>query len=105
MPQQTTWNAATARKILRSLRALNAAGVYVFDVRARNFVGGQLVDFSASWTEPHVLFRTRDPDEVESRRKIDLARFDVMMVDQQIRNAPRGLPNRQYTAKLRSAAN
>ena len=104
IPQQTIWNGATARKILRNLRALNAAGVYVFDVRAVNIVGGKLVDFSASWTEPHVLFRTRDPGEVESQRKMDLARFDVMMLDQQIRNAPRGLPNRQYIAKLRSAA-
>lgn len=99
----TTWSAATAKRILHNLKALNASGVYVFDVRARNILGGQLVDFSASWTEPHVLFRTRDPDEIASRRERDLARFDVMMKDLQIRNAPRGLPNRHYTAKLRSA--
>lgn len=102
--EPTTWNVVTARTILRNLRALNTSGVYVFDVRARNILGGQLVDFSASWTDPHVLFRTRAPGEIESRKERDLARFDVMMKDLQIRNAPRGLPNRQYTAKLRSGA-
>lgn len=102
---QTEWNATTARKVKRNLKALNAVGVYVFDVEHRNFVGGQLVDLSASWTEPHVLFRTRHPREVQSRRETDLARFDEMMEELQIHNAPRALPNRQYTAKLRSADN
>lgn len=99
---QTTWNAATARGIKRNLKALNAAGVYVFDIDPRNFVGGQLVDLSVSWTEPHVLFRTRHPLEIKSRRKTDLSRFDVMMEDLQIRNAPRALPNPHYLRKLRS---
>lgn len=102
--EETTWNFKTARKTLRNLKALNAIGVYIFDVRARNIKGGQFVDFSASWTEPHILFETRDIDEVNSRKEEDLVMFDIMMEEQQIRNAPRGLPNREYCEKLRRPA-
>ena len=104
VPEETTWNARIAKRILRNIKTLNALGVYVFDVRSQNIVGGKLVDFSASWTEPHVLFQTRDDDEVFSRKEEDLVMFDTMMEDLQIQNAPRARPNHEYCKKLRSVA-
>ena len=36
-------------------------------------------------------------------RKIeDLVMFDIMMEEQQVQDAPRALPNREYCKKLRS---
>ena len=100
---ETKWNSKTSKKILSNLKALNAIGIYVFDVRAHNMICGHFVDFSASMVEPHILFETRDREEVASRRKRDLNMFDVMMEEQQVKNAPRALPNARYVKKLRSA--
>lgn len=42
-----------ARAMLEDLKAISALGIMNRDVRARNYLGGKLVDFSIAWTVPH----------------------------------------------------
>ena len=55
---------AQMRKDLLTLRDM---GIYVQDISAENYVNGKLVDFSRSWTNPHLML---DPD-VRSQGLID----------------------------------
>ncbi|CAJ2514346.1 Uu.00g024650.m01.CDS01 [Anthostomella pinea] len=42
-------------KMIKGLGWINKNGVLVWDIHARNYRGGILVDFGSSWTRPHCL--------------------------------------------------
>lgn len=90
------------RKMLRDLKTIREFGVYPMDVRARNYKGGLLVDFSIAMTEPHYLFLINPLHQVITYKRDDLLSFDGMMEDEGVATWERALPNPEYCAKLRS---
>lgn len=90
-----------AKKMLRDLKRIRKFGVYPMDVRARNYKGGLLVDFSIAMTEPHYLFLIKPLHQVISYKRDDLLSFDGMMEDEGVASWQRALPNPEYCAKLR----
>lgn len=90
-------------QMLNDFFALRRMFVYVRDVRADNYIGGKIVDFSSSWTAPHTLVSTyvRDWDVIESDLQWDLKQFDAMIEDAGIKTWRRASPNPEYLSKLR----
>ncbi|KAF2650600.1 hypothetical protein K491DRAFT_761601 [Lophiostoma macrostomum CBS 122681] len=67
----------------RELKALNRFGIYVMDVKWRNYKGGHLVDFSSAWTKPHHEFRRdiNSAEDIAMLKEIDLVAFEEMVKD------------------------
>lgn len=86
------------------LKALRRMFVYVRDVRADNYLGGKLVDFSSAWTAPHILVSTylRSQESIDSDLQWDLEQFDEMIKSSGIQTWCRAAPNPEYLQKLRS---
>lgn len=63
------------------LLALHDMGIYVQDIKGDNYINGKLVDFSHSWTDPHVMLdpRIRSQRLIDSDIKADLLTFDRML--------------------------
>ncbi|KAF4980203.1 hypothetical protein FDECE_17929 [Fusarium decemcellulare] len=79
-------NSKNLRRVLDDILKLNKLRVYNMDVRLDNYRDGKLVDFGASWTEPHILLDELD-DEMATERKIaDRASFDRMVEVEGIAN-------------------
>lgn len=99
----TSVNSRNVRAALERVRKLNELQIYNRDIRAENFVGGKLVDFGSSWTEPHVILNALEPDEAEDSRLEDLVMFDDMIEEEDIKTRPavRALANVEYRKKLR----
>ncbi len=88
----------------KDLLALHGMGVYVQDIREDNYINGKLVDFSRSWTDPHIML---DPD-IRSRNLIDLEiegeliTFDRMLEEAGIRTRIKASSRPSETGRLRS---
>ena len=86
------------------LLALQAMGVYIQDIREDNYIDGKLVDFSRSWTNPHILL---DPN-IRSQRLInleiegDLLTFDRMLEEAGIRTRMKASSVSNEVGRLRS---
>jgi hypothetical protein len=100
---QASVNSSNVRAALQRVRKLNELQIYNRDVRAENFVGGKLVDFGSSWTEPHIILDALEPDEAEDSRLEDIVMFDDMIEEEEIKTRPRvrALANVEYRKKLR----
>ena len=99
----TSVNSRNVRAALERVRKLNELQIYNRDIRAENFVGGKLVDFGSSWTEPHIILDALEPDDVEDSRLEDLVMFDDMIEEEEIKTRPkvRALANVEYRKNLR----
>ena len=99
----TPFTGKMIKQMLKDLMDLRNMYVYVRDVRADNYLGGKLVDFSSSWTAPHVLVSTyvRDEDVIELDLRWDLEQFDDMVKDAGIKTSLRAAPNLEFISKLR----
>lgn len=86
------------------LTALRRMFIYVRDIRADNYLGGKLVDFSSAWTAPHILVSTylRPQESIDSDLQWDLEQFDQMIKNSGIQTWCRASPNPEYLQKLRS---
>ncbi len=88
----------------KDLLALHGMGVYVQDIREDNYMNGKLVDFSRSWTDPHIML---DPD-IRSQNLIDLEiegeliTFDRMLEEAGIRTRIKASSRPSETGRLRS---
>ncbi|KAG8160868.1 hypothetical protein KVR01_009132 [Diaporthe batatas] len=102
-PSRTSVNSRNVRAALETVRKLNELQIYNRDIRAENFVGGKLVDFGSSWTEPHIILDALEPDEAEDSRLEDLVMFDDMIEEEGIKTRPQvqALRNVEYRKKLR----
>lgn len=91
------------RGMLADLRSLRNMTVFVRDIRADNYCGGKLVDFSVSWTVPHLMLADglRDMDLIEEDIMEELFTFDKMIEDSGIVTPVRATRNKVYTSKLR----
>ena len=92
----------SVRKMLRDLKLVRKVGVYPMDVRARNYKGGLLVDFSVAITEPHYLFVIKPRWRIEGYKLRDLHDFDGVVREEGIVMWERAVPNLEYCEKLRS---
>ena len=87
----------------RHLKHLAKLGIWPIDIVARNYKAGLLVDFSAAMTEPHYVFKTREPWAVESERREGFLAFDAMLEEAGYKlSNDRFMPNMEYTRKLRN---
>lgn len=100
---QTSVNSKNVRAALDRVRKLNELKIYDRDIRAENFVGGKLVDFGSSWTEPHIILDALEPDDIEDSRLEDMVMFDDMIEEEGIKTKPKlqAVPNVEYRKKLR----
>ena len=91
------------RGMLSDLRSLRNMTIFVRDVRADNYRGGKLVDFSVSWTAPHLMLANglRGYDLIEEDIMEELFAFDRMIEDAGIVTSVRATRNEAYVSKLR----
>ncbi|KAL8785398.1 MAG: hypothetical protein Q9195_008658 [Heterodermia aff. obscurata] len=90
------------RRMKKDLKEIRKQGVYPTDVKARNYKGGLLVDFSTAMTEPHYLFEIMPDWRVKTYQNEDLFEFDAMVEDEEVKTTVRAMPNPHYLRKLRS---
>ena len=104
MHDQTPFTAKMIPQMKKDFTLLRRMFVYVRDVRADNYRGGKLVDFSSAWTAPHILVSTylRSEELINSDLQWDLEQFDKMIKDSGIHTWCRASPNPEYLQKLRS---
>lgn len=101
---------AMVRKMRTDLRKLREIHIVVRDIRSDNYLDGKLVDFSVSWTVPHLML-SRD---IRSERAIDISLvsdtydFDDMIKDEGISTNIRAVTpppeRRSNRIKLKSQA-
>jgi hypothetical protein len=102
--EKVPFTAKMISKMKKDLTALRRMFVYVRDIRADNYLGGKLVDFSSAWTAPHILVSTylRSQASIDSDLQWDLEQFDQMIENYGIQTWHRAAPNPKYLQKLRS---
>ena len=93
------------KKMIRGMRAdllrLRDMLVFVRDVRKENYRGGKLVDFSVSWTAPHLMLSP----EIQSQefQEMDLIselfEFDAMVKDEGISTRVKAVPSTENTRR------
>ena len=100
---QTPFTKIMIDRMLRDLKSLRRMALFVRDVKESNYKGGKLVDFSVSWTQPHIMLSDRLFDDEEIMQEIDweLTLFDNMIEDSRIPTWVRATPNKEYLSKLR----
>ncbi|KAH8767190.1 kinetochore Sim4 complex subunit FTA2-domain-containing protein [Diaporthe sp. PMI_573] len=88
-PSPTSINSRNVWVALSRVRKLNELQIYNRDIRADNFIGGKVVDFGSSWTEPHIILDALEPDDAEDSRLEDLVMFDDMIEEEKIKTRPK----------------
>lgn len=88
----------TAKKMLSDLRKVRKSGIYVMDIRPRNYKGGRLIDFSAAITTPHHWVDTMPAWRYEDDDLID---FDKILDEAGVVTRNRAMPDREVMKKLR----
>lgn len=88
----------------KDLLDLHRMGVYVQDIREDNYINGKLVDFSRSWTHPHIMLdpKIRSQDLINLEIEGDLLAFDQMLEEAGIRTRLKALSGSKATGRLRS---
>lgn len=99
--EETQWTEKVVKKILRDLHRIRKLGVYPMDVRARNYKGGLLLDFSVAMTEPHYLFEIKPEHQVTLMKRDDLYNFQEMVEEKGVVTWERAFRNGEYCKKLR----
>lgn len=86
------------------LLALHDMRIYVQDIREDNYINGKLVDFSHSWTDPHMMLdpKIRSQERINDDIEGDLLTFDRMLEEAGIRSRLKALPGSNEPGRLRS---
>lgn len=77
-------SSTSVRRILTKVVSMNMAGIYNMDIRIDNFRDGKLVDFGSSWTEPHVLLNSLNPEAALESKIADRVMFEQMVEEEEI---------------------
>lgn len=103
--KDTVWKPRVANRILSHLKIIRKHGVFVTDIKLKNYKGGILVDFSIALTEPHVVFQLKPDIQIESYKNPDLRAFNEMMRDQKVKTTVRAfrVRDKDTIRKLRSS--
>ena len=101
--EQTPFTNIMVDRMLRDLKSLRKIAVFVRDVRRDNYLGGKLIDFSVSWTAPHVMLSSSlfNYGDIEQEIDWELKKFDDMIKESGITTWVRATPNEDYLSKLR----
>lgn len=112
-PSQNNFKFNMISQMQHDLRTLNKLGIVIFDLRADNYVGGRVADFSQAHTTPHHLLDLENPDNNLSTIKElcarDFCAFDGIM-DSWNKQNPRQkvwnrfFPNRHFGRRLRNSS-
>jgi Kinetochore Sim4 complex subunit FTA2 len=86
------------------LLALHEMGIYVQDIHQENYVKGKLVDFSRSWTHPHMMLdpNIRSQSLIDREIEGDLLAFDRMLEEAGVRTRLKALSGSSEPGRLRS---
>ena len=100
---ETPFNKKMVARMLKDLLSLRRMALFVRDVREDNYRSGKLVDFSVSWTAPHIMLSNLlfDDEDIEEDTGWELTLFDTMIQDSKISTWVRATPNKEYIRKLR----
>ena len=92
------------RRMKADLSALRRMCIYTRDIRADNYKGGKLVDFSTSWTKPHIMLSERywSRKTIDRDKDWELTEFDDMIEESGIPTWIRATPNPNYISRLRA---
>lgn len=103
VPEKAPFDSGMVKRMLKDLILLRKMALFVRDVRKDNYRGGKLVDFSVSWTAPHLMLSDIlwDEDKIEREIGWELSLFDTMIKDSRISTWVRATPNKKYLLKLR----
>ena len=87
----------------KDLLVLQNMGVYVQDISEDNYINGKLVDFSRSWTNPHLMLDSniRSQSLIDSQIEGDLWTFDRMLEEAGIRARTKASSRPNETGRLR----
>ena len=87
----------------KDLLALQGMGVYVQDISKENYINGKLVDFSRSWTKPHLMLDPdiRDQDLIDDQIEGDLLTFERMLQEAGLRTRTETLSTSNTSGRLR----
>lgn len=100
---QTPLSKIMIGRMLKDLKSLRRMALFVRDVKESNYKGGKLVDFSVSWTAPHIMLSDRlfNYKDIVEEIGWELTLFDTMIEDSKIPTWVRATPNKEYLSKLR----
>ena len=88
-------------RMRKDLLKMHKLGVYPQDVRARNYGGRLLLDFSIAITKPHWVFETKRPWWISAMKNTDMNMLQVVMLESGVKIWQRAVRNREYCMKLR----
>lgn len=88
-------------RMRKDLLKMHKLDVYPQDVRARNYGGGLLLDFSIAITKPHWVFETKTPWWISAMKNDDIRMLQVVMLESGVKIWQRAVRNREYCMKLR----
>lgn len=91
-------NASSLLGILRDIRWLKKLYINNRDIRVKNFMNSQLMDFGSAMTELHCILNAFDKNnkkEAIDARLEDLIMFDDMVTEEGIKTEIRAMPNRR----------
>lgn len=88
-------------RMRRDLSRLRKLGIYTRDIRKENYVGGKLVDFSSSWTVPHIMLmgEFRDAADVNEDLDLELDLFNEMVEDEEAELGQLAAPRPEHREK------
>ena len=88
-------------RMRKDLLKMHKLDVYPQDVRARNYRGGLLLDFSIAITKPHWVFETKRPWWIRVMKNDDIRMLQVVMLESGVKTWQRAVRNREHCMKLR----
>lgn len=85
---KTSFRTKHLTRMVMDLRALRKMPLFVRDIREDNYRGGKLLDFSVSWTVPHVMLDMRIRSDIHIAEDIleELILFDEMVTESGVPN-------------------
>lgn len=91
---EVAFTKAMVRMMKADLFALRKILIFVRDLREDNYLGGKLIDFSVSWTSPHLMLTTelRSPEVIDRNLLSELYDFDAMIRNKGIKTRIRAAP-------------
>ena len=78
---EISFDQCAIKSMLRDLMSMRKLGLFVRDIKEQNYREDKLIDFSVSWTVPHIMLSNllRDDKDIELELQWELELFDLMI--------------------------